>query len=547
MAHIRGYAADDGCYRRQRRSLDWYEPMEQREEIACLHGLFPIDYKQGVKVRSISKKARVNDLIINSCQSFEEAKQYLVISTELAKQMASNSTQFTYVSGDFDFSLIIGDSSYLYRTGVESTPFEIFKMLGEGESQIPGHYRFKNKVLKTSKYKVDDIPQDGWDFPIDLLYPMVEGPAIKPFTFDWGNNYHLIPYDSNDTTKPISLENLTKSNEDVALYFCNHKNLLDQQSDKSKTMHQGNEFYALSKIGPYTFAPYIVAARDNSNFCSSVIHPVETPWGEIKHAICVKHTIIISQDINKNFITEDESHYINAILNSSIVHAYIHATFKTNGFSLKKSNLCIPKFDVSNSIHKKLVEMSKVASKPENKDKRDSISKLASELYVTVCKEYKDRKSFKKYELINESQMVAEANSFESYNLSNINTEFVDIVGKNKTILVGCYKNKKHLDWIVENSIYNIRLGNRLGSVDEEKPCVKNASLLILYDSKKISKLFVYRIKSHRVMTGDNLKELNYPRKRTGKRYLTFNIEFISELTEKLKRNHLVVKIHNFS
>ena len=41
------------------------------------------------------------------------------------------------------------------------------------------HYRFKNKVLKTSKYKVNDIPQKGWDFPVDLLYPMVEGPAIN--------------------------------------------------------------------------------------------------------------------------------------------------------------------------------------------------------------------------------------------------------------------------------------------------------------------------------------------------------------------------------
>ena len=110
---------------------------------------------------------------------------------------------------------------------------------------------------------------------------MVEGPAIKPFTFDWGNNFHLIPYDRNNTAKPISLEELASSNEEVALYFCNHRELLDQQSDKSKTMHQGEEFYALSKIGPYTFAPYIVAARDNSNFCSSVITPVMTAWGEV--------------------------------------------------------------------------------------------------------------------------------------------------------------------------------------------------------------------------------------------------------------------------
>ena len=119
--------------------------------------------------------------------------------------------------------------------GVESTPFEIFKMLGEGFSRKANHYRFKNKVLKTSKYKVDDIPQIGWDFPVELLYPMVEGPAIKPFTFDWGNNYHLIPYKREDTSKPISLDELTKENPEVAVYFCNHRFLLDQQSDKSKT------------------------------------------------------------------------------------------------------------------------------------------------------------------------------------------------------------------------------------------------------------------------------------------------------------------------
>ena len=350
-----------------------------------------IDYKEGVRVRAITKKKGINDLIINKCLTFEEAKQYLVLTDQSAKQLAKNSTQFTYVSESFDFSPIIGKTSYRYRTGVESTPFEIFKMLGVGASSKANHYRFKNKVLKTSKYKVDDIPQNGWDFPVELLYPMVEGPAIKPFEFDWGNNYHLIPYNREETSKPIPLDELTKENPEVAVYFCNHRSLLDQQSDKSKTMHQGDEFYALSKIGPYTFAPYIVAARDNSKFCSSVINPVMTPWGEVKHAICVKHTIIISQDINGNFITEDESHYVNAILNSSIVHSYIHSTFKTNGFSLKKSNLCIPKFDNSNRLHNRLVILSKYASLKKNEKKRERVAKLATMLYVQSCLEQKKK------------------------------------------------------------------------------------------------------------------------------------------------------------
>lgn len=502
-----------------------------------------VDYNEGVRVRAIAKKKGINDLIINKCLTFEEAKQYLVFTEQSAKQLAKNSTQFTYVSESIDYTSIIGKTSYLYRTGVESTPFEIFKMLGEGSSNKVNHYRFKNKVLKTSKYKVDDIPQNGWDFPVELLYPMVEGPAIKPFTFDWGNNFHLIPYNREDTSKPISLDDLTISNPEVAVYFCNHRNLLDQQSDKSKTMHQGDEFYALSKIGPYTFAPFIVAARDNSNFCSSVINPVMTPWGEVKHAICVKHTIIISQDVDGNFISEEESHYINAILNSSIVHSYIHSTFKTNGFSLKKSNLCIPKFDNSSRLHKRLVILSKYASLKKNEKKRERVAVLASKLYVMACQEYKNAHTAKVYELPEIKSVDMAAEPFECYNWYRLDQDIIDLFGGDKTVLVGCFKNKKHLSWINENGIYNIRLGNRAGSIDEDKECINNASILVLYSTRKKSEVSVFRITSHCVMTETEMKAKGYPNKKVGKRYMTFNIVEEPSMVELIKDHNLVEKL----
>ena len=483
-----------------------------------------IDYKKGIKVRAIAKKKGINDLIINKCLTFEDAKQYLVLTEQSAKQLAKNSTQFTYVSESFDYSPIIGKTSYLYRTGVESTPFEIFKMLGEGASRKANHYRFKNKVLKTSKYKVDDIPQIGWDFPVDLLYPMVEGPAIKPFTFDWGNNYHLIPYNREDTTKPISLDKLTKENPEVAVYFCNHRFLLDQQSDKSKTMHQGDEFYALSKIGPYTFAPYIVAARDNSNFCSSVINPVMTPWGEVKHAICVKHTIIISQDVNGNFITKNESHYINAILNSSIVHSYIHSTFKTNGFSLKKSNLCIPKFDSSNRLHNRLVILSKYASLKKNEKKRERVAELATTLYVMACQEQKNAHKASVYKLPEMESIDMAAESFELFQWNRTDKQIIDFFGDNQTILVGCYKNQKHLAWIQKQGIYNIRLGKRKGTMSGESALFEKTAHLVLYDVNHPNKLQVYNIESCCEMSGQQLKELGYPTQKMGKSYMTFNL-----------------------
>lgn len=347
------------------------------------YGSTLVDYSSGVPVRVIGKKHGVSDFVVNASRSFADATKYLEVSDGLARQLSKMSTAFTYMGNGRDFSAIIGDSAYLYRTGVESTPFEVFKLIGAGASDEQGHYRFKNKVLKTSKYKVDDVPAKGWDFPTEYIYPMLEGPNVKPFTYDCGDNFHIVPYDRSDTSCPISLEKMMQKNEELAVYFSNHRKVLDQQSDKSKAMHRGVEFYALSKIGPYTFAPHVVAARDNSRFCSTVVRPTLTPWGEIKHTICVKHTIIISQDVNGNFITEDEAHYINGILNSSIVRDYIHSTFKTNGFSLNKSKLFIPKFQSDQPEFMNIVRLSKAAT--EDESKRSETPDLLSVAYLELC------------------------------------------------------------------------------------------------------------------------------------------------------------------
>ena len=503
-----------------------------------------VDYKNGVKVRAISKREKINDLVINQCKSFDDARKYLVFDDEVAKQMADHSTQFTYSSSQYDFSLIIGPTAYQYRTGVESTPFEIFKMLGEGPSDKVNHYRFKNKVLKTSKYKVEDIPHRGWDFPVQYLYPMVEGPSITPFAFSCGDNYHIIPYDEDDTSEPVSLDVLLMHNEELATYFCNHRDLLDKQSTKSKTMHRGTEFYALSKIGPYTFAPYMVAARDNSSFCSSIIRPVLTPWGERKQAICVKHTIIISQDIKNNYITEDESHYINAILNSSIVHAYIHATFKTNGFSLKKSNLCIPKFDSLNRLHKRLVLLSKYATISANASKRNRFSEIASSIYCQICSDFKNGQllQFQKNQEETFTMLMA-AEPFERYKWEGFDQSICDFFGGNQTILVGCYKGKKYQEWIQNHHLYNIRLGKGKGSMEANRELFESTSLLVLYELGKPRKLSAYKITGHQEMGKEELLKLDYPNKRPRKNYMTFSITPLDMDLTFLADHHLIERL----
>ena len=348
-----------------------------------------IDYSSGVPVRTIGKKKGVGDVVINECMDFRAAQRHLDIGHEIARQLSADSTAFTYVSHKHDFGIIVGDTAYRYRTGVESTPFEVFKMEDAGPSQKKQHHRFRNKTLKTSRYKVDDIPPKGWDFPTRYIYPMLEGPSIKPFCYDCAGNYHVVPYDQVDTTRPVPFARLSVMCPELATYFSNHRNLLDCQSEKSKAMHRGDEFYALSKIGPYTFAPYIVAARDNSTFCATVVRPTMTAWGEKKHTVCVKHTIIISQDKDDEFISEDEAHFINGILNSSIVHAYIHSTFKANGFSLNKARIFMPKYDPSNERHVKLAEISRRAT--GDSSYRNQAPEDLTRVYLDLCRATENR------------------------------------------------------------------------------------------------------------------------------------------------------------
>lgn len=347
-----------------------------------------IDYFDGIPVIDITRKKDIKDDIINNANNFKEAKKYLKFSDYKAVQLSKNTTAFSYTSKKYDYSKIIGPTDYLYRTGVEFTPQQLYMLKGLGKSEKDNYYKFTNKDFSLSKYKIQDQPKDGWNFPTTNIYPIITGPNIEAFNYNSNNEYCILPYTKDNTNTPIPSDIMLKENKDILIYLANHKELIDKQSEKSKQMHRGKEFYALSKIGPYTFADYIVAARDNSKFCASVIKKETTPWNEEKQVICVKHTIIISQDKNNRFINEDEAYYICGILNSEIVQQYIQTTFKSNGFSLNKSNLYMPLYDQNNKNHKQIVEIAKFASTNKGYDLLDVQNKLMI-LYLAICDEKK--------------------------------------------------------------------------------------------------------------------------------------------------------------
>lgn len=346
-----------------------------------------VDYKKGINVTTISREKNVSDIVVNKEMSLDGVKKYLVFGAKKAAQMSDTTSAFSYLSDTHDFSRIIGESNYEYRTGVEFTPQELYMLVGIGTSKKAKHYRFGNKKFIRSKYIVDDMPKNGWDLPTEYIYPIVTGPSITPFKCGIENEYCILPYSESKTDAPIGISNMMSTNSELFDYLLKHQTLIDSQSEKSKDMHRGEEFYALSKIGPYTFAKYLVAARDNTKFCATVIESSKTPWGEKKQSICVKHTMIIGRDNTGRFITKAEAYYINGILNSDIVIEYMQNTFKSNGYSLKKSRFYLPLYDKNNDTHNKISQLSMKATTSSKTEEIKRIQKQLSELYLKMCDE----------------------------------------------------------------------------------------------------------------------------------------------------------------
>lgn len=132
------------------------------------------------------------------------------------------------------------------------------------------------------------------------------------------------------------------------------------------------------------------------------------------------------------------------------------------------------------------------------------------------------------------------AEPFECYKWNRFDQSIIDFFGDDKTILVGCYKGKKHLEWILTHNTYNIRLGKTKGSMEEKRSLFGNVSILVLYEYGKPNKVSAYKIVGHQEMGKEELLEMDYPKKNPRKFYMTFSITPSNIDLEKLVNSQLI-------
>lgn len=94
--------------------------------------------------------------------------------------------------------------------------------------------------------------------------------------------------------------------------------------------------------------------------------------------------------------------------------------------------------------------------------------------------------------------------------------------GHNRIMLVGCYKSKEHLDWIIQNNLYNVRIGNREGAVSTGTVVSASKLLLYNYDNPNEYKLFGLDSYNQIIANYDYMNERNYPDLKEGNEYLLY-------------------------
>lgn len=355
-----------------------------------------VDYRKGVPATLFTKKRTVKKKISDFTQThtFAEIKRNFVISHCLVGQVNTDSTIFSYADNLRilkSFARIAGESEYIGREGVEFYPQELFLL--EIDPTLPkrkGLLPFVNFQNKKSKYK---ISKRSHMLEAKYMQPLVKGVDIERFHLENSSYIVPFPYDASHTRVPLSLKELRKESPKLASYFMDFKAVIDSQTSYNEriigTMEK--EFYALARVGDYSFGDYFVAFRDNTKWQACVVSSINTSWGGIKMPCFQNHAVTMSQDFDGNFITKDEAHYICAILNAPIVKKYLYSSSDSRSFKIRPP-VFIPKFNPKDLNHKRLAELSiKAHDEFNNAEQMAAIDIEIDRVYIALCTKAKKR------------------------------------------------------------------------------------------------------------------------------------------------------------
>ncbi len=314
----------------------------------------------------------------------DDALKNLASSQGVAGQIIPASTAFTFAKDDSEldeFALVAGDCEYVGRDGIQFYPQELqlFDYIEKGPR--PGTVRVANVQAKKAQHRV---PEQRVLLETAYLFPLVTARALKPFQHHYSGLLAAFPYDAANPTKPIPAEELEESSPLLLAYYEKHRDVIESLSPFNAKIRGPNPgaFYGLARTGPYSFADVYVAFRKDTQWCAVVVSSQSVPWGEERRFVFQSHAVSMSERQCGGNITEDEAHFICAILNAPIVERFIAGSSDNRSFKVRPP-IFVPLFDPEDDRHLELARLSREAhADPEH---IPELRTKIEDVYLTLC------------------------------------------------------------------------------------------------------------------------------------------------------------------
>jgi hypothetical protein len=114
-----------------------------------------------------------------------------------------------------------------------------------------------------------------------------------------------------------------------------------------------------------------------------VVTGADMPWGEHQRFVFQNHAVsMCERQGSGDFISEDEAHFVCAILNTPIVERFIYAASDNRSFKIRPP-VFVPLYDPDDDRHARLVAASRAAHL--HPERREALRAESEGIYLTLC------------------------------------------------------------------------------------------------------------------------------------------------------------------
>lgn len=354
--------------------IDWAKsghPFSPVQQLFCTYILSETerDYRKGITLKTIQINKGFKLESIKKQIDEKNYTKYFTVSEGVVGRASELRSAFVYAKNQkelSEFNAITGDNAYIGREGVEFYPQELqvltLKKINKDEDNVELE-TYQNRRSKIS------VPKRTPELETRYLRPLIKGVDISRFHVEPCGYIVAFPYDNMHDKLPLNKEELYATSPKLLRYYENNKQYLIAQTEYSDKIIGNKEapYYALARTGKYSHADWYVVFRDNTKWVSAVIGKLNTTWGGVKYPAFQNHCVSVCEKTDGSFISEDEAHYICAILNSHIVEKFVLSTSDKRTFKIRIP-VRIDEYDEKNNMHQQLVELSKQAHKEYKND-----------------------------------------------------------------------------------------------------------------------------------------------------------------------------------